>query len=374
MTFLFAGLLIILSFIKKNSKFVLALLTTYTFIMTVYANNIPDLEVYRSNYYYGGKISEPLYVLGAGVFKSLGFDYTIYRGALCLGAIFLLASTFYEISPSPNIVFSMYLLYPLCYDAVQIRTFVSNAFVILSIRFVYRYLKDKKSINIVYFFISVLLGTGFHYTAIMFSILALCFFDMRKYQVIFWMVIPAVLGMTLLSFSHLMPMISNFISNTDRMERYIVGENKKSLIGLIGLFVPRIAYIVFFLFVSNIQKSPQYYNKRNMALLTIKNNYNESVEDNTKFVINVFTGVCYIFEFTILEITIAEDYERLIRVAITLCCILVSIILDRTKKDASNLMYIFLFVLQMSFLLGTLLSMHDVEGVFIPFMNSNLIL
>lgn len=375
MVLLYACSLLGLSFLFKKNKFVYVLLIVFAFIMTVYANKIPDLELYKSNYLIGGKISEPLYVQGVLLFRRLGFDYIFYRGVLCALALVIITLSLWEVSPYPNVVMGLYLVYPLCYDAVQIRTFVANAFVIFSVKFIYKFWGNRKLSNILWFVACILIGTGFHYSAILFLLLCCCFFDMKRNSLVFWVIIPCGLIVFLLLFAKLMPLIKITMSNANRMEHFITGHNEKSFLGLMGLFVPRSLIAAIIIVTLKLRKSKEYKLLKLKRILSPFFSFTETENsDDQIFIRNLLTGIMYIFMFTILEITVAEDYERLIRVAIVLFVIVMTRLLNRLEQGGKVSMLLFMYVFQMFFLLVTLRSMNDFETVFIPFLIYNQIL
>lgn len=314
------------SFVKKRSKVLYAFLLVYAIIIFCYNTNNPDLFNYTYHYAYGGRGMEPIYTLLEGIFGMLGADYIVLRITLCIFGMILLTKSFWDFSPYPNILFSLYLFYPFPLEVVQVRTFVANALIVYSLRFIIFYLKDKKKINIFYFTVTVLIATGFHYAAILSAILGIVFLDEKQRSILVTLIlaIAIVLCANLPFFGALVEKITGSANAGGWVMRYRI----VSLLQMFRLIATR-GLIIFMLWLWQKVKA-----KSSADMVQVENAFYDKSVNRC-----ILQCVLYISLYTVIEILFGGNFERINRVAIIFSMLLVTRQIQRVGRENKILMW-----------------------------------
>ena len=298
----------ILSFMKKNSKLIALFLITWASIIFIFSTKNADLSNYQNHFLYGGVISEPIYVTLEELFKFLGFNYTVYRGFLCLLGLSLIMKTFFDFSPYPNVCLFLYLLYPFCLDVIQVRSFVADAIVIFSIRFILDFHKTHNKRNIVFFFIGIAAATGFHYSAALFIVLGILFLSLKRRTYFLCFLLPVLIIFLLTQLSAFGSFVE-VITGSSRALPWLSARKSVSAFRIIRIILARGCFLIMLMMWMHTCRSNDlsfYGNSR------ITNNKKENILIENQILL---LSYIYISLYTILELTIAGDYERLNRVA-----------------------------------------------------------
>lgn len=345
-----------LSFMKKNSKIIAVFLVTWASIVFIFSTNNVDLASYQNHYLYGGGILEPIYVKLEELFKSFGLNYTVLRGFLCFLGFFLITKTFFDLSPYPNICLFLYLLYPFCLDVVQVRFFVAYAIVTFSIRFILNFHKTHKKRNFLFFFIGIAAATGFHYSAVLFIVLSILFLNLKKRTYLIYFFVP-VLIIFLLTQLPTFGGLVEAITGSERVSFWLYVKKDITILRIARLILTRGCFFLMLWTWTQTSESNDLLVNRNSGIIKKENILSENQI--------LLLSYIYISLYTVLELTIAGDYERLNRVATVIGGILftrqIYLANPRNKRSMwfiSVLAYILLF-------LSVMFGMGNVDGRYI---------
>ena len=325
----------------------------FAVIVFSFATNIADLQSYKNNYMYGGTISEPIYVGLVTLFKTLHFDYTVFRTFLCCLGMFFILKSILELSPYPTMVFMMYLIYPFCIDAVQVRSFVASAFVIYAIRYIIFYQTNKKKSNIFLFLIFILIAAGFHYSAILFIFLAVLFLNIKKNMIFVYFILPIIIFLLLSQLSSFEIIVRN-ITGTTRASSWLHydGEIAASYIRIFRLLSTRLGFVLMLFLWSKVKTAKLAVSENNLNMLNQNQRFADSVTNKY-----LFLCIAYITLYTILDIVLAGDFERLYRVAIILGSILMSRQIYVAEESNKNIMWVISFTAYILYFLSIMIGM-----------------
>lgn len=318
MSYVLGGALGVLSFSRKNGKLIFVLVISYALIIFIFNKDNPDLFAYQEHF--AGRLndfSEPIYISGGMLFDALGLNFWIYRAFLAVLGVYLISGTIKKFSPYPAFNLFLYILYPFIIDVVQIRFFTGYAFVIYSIKYIiyYRNTKDKK--NVFWFIISIIIGTGFHYSIIMYLVLLLLFFDIKKHKLFFYIVIPLFLIFTISNIDLLAPVVG-LILGESKTRSWILREKNATLVNIIRILVTRSTILIIIYFFSLFKKNRGYIAALSQPELLHKRSFFYDIETNAY----LFLAVLYIDIFSLLELLVASEYERMSRPALIVGSIL----------------------------------------------------
>ncbi|MHA6509045.1 EpsG family protein [Tessaracoccus sp. Y1736] len=150
--------------------------------------------------------------------SSAGLSYQDFVASVGLIGLLLINRTVRMFPGAGNFVYPLYLLYPLVFDAVQLRNFLALAVVIHASR----YLLLGGVRNRLFFFISVIVATTFHQTAIVYALLGLVPMVRMKSN---WPIYVGSIALAfLLAFPGLSLNASQFVSmltGSDRFDAYL---------------------------------------------------------------------------------------------------------------------------------------------------------
>lgn len=128
--FLFCiSLLVMMAVVTRRYGFFLKALVLIIFIVFAINWDNPDYIAYK-NIYEGYDVSvEYAYVMLNKILREIGLNYAMYRVILSLLVIFIIHNAFSRILPIKYLffLFSLYVIYPMSLDIIQIRNFIAMA-------------------------------------------------------------------------------------------------------------------------------------------------------------------------------------------------------------------------------------------------------
>ena len=330
------------TFMKKHSKVLIGLFFIYLSVIYIYATNIPDRPLYQLQYDYSMSfISEPLYNGFAWIFRWFHMGYPVYRAFLCFLGLGLITKTFMDFSPYPATVLCLYFIYPFCIDVVQVRSFVATAIAFFSIRFLIKYQLDNKMINVLWFGLCIIAAAGFHYSAILYGIVGILFFNIKKHVITIFSILPLIAIVIALNIPFIMSLIYDVIGE-HKAELWVEKQIDTSLIRLIRLIVSRGGIILLILVFSGVVKNKDYklykeeVNNDEKELKEAETNilfYDKKIDDC------LTKSIILIFIYTVFDIFIAGDYERLSRLGLLLAFVQLSRMIYRSKKEEQRYLW-----------------------------------
>lgn len=334
------------SLLMKKSKIIMLMIGAFIVIVFSFVENIPDYPVYQFQYNSGSNIfySEPIYVAMERIFSKLGLEYIQFRIILCLLLITLLVMFIVKYSPYPAIALFFYTIYPFPVDVIQVRSAIASSIVIFSISFIIEYHESKNIKYFFYFVLGILIATGFHYSAIFFSVLVVLFLKPKKYWLLVYFIIPIMIVASLTAIRFLLPIIGSVIGG-HKADLWAASRKSFSIRNIVFLVVPRVSFVFLMLIFMKIEKSTLFKNSNlNAVLLDIKphkKEYKELVQFHD-LRINLILLLCviYVYLYTVLEITVSGAYERLSRVPLILGTVLVCRLINNAQKRNRIIMWV----------------------------------
>ena len=353
------GLLGIITYIRKNSR--LALLAMFAFIMVVFCFNTdnPDLLNYKAQY--NGTVifgREPLFYLLNRFFYHAGVSYQVFRLLLVLSGLSLMTVTFCRLSPYPAWMLFLYSIYPMTIDVVQIRFFMAYSIVLYGMTFLIDYQINHRITDILLYFACILLGTSFHFAVILYLVLGLLFLDYKRFPLLYVVLIPAGMMAAFFLLPRLAAVIALFIGN-HKAGLWIQKEKISSIQHILRVILTRAMPVLYALIISFLMKNVEYValfggSVNSTGLSFHEGDYaDRSMSEEYGFYdlrVNrcLFLSVLYIFTFSMLEVTIASNYERIARMGLLLGAILVTRqqkCLTQSNRMVSHLPFLFLYIL-----------------------------
>ena len=229
-----------LAFLKKNNKAILVLLVFITWLIFSFNNDNPDLLAYQEQYYgVANHYTEPLYVLFQKVCLRSGFSFQAF---LCIEAALGLAITAKAItmlSPYPNAVYGLYMIYPFFADVVQVRSFFAQAFILLAVSYLLQYKQKREMRFILIFSVMFIVAVGFHYSAALFAPLFCLFLDVKKHKGLLYFAVPIAILLIPLWIKIMTPVIVQIVG-LEKTTLWIVFQPTKTIIGIIKMLVVRV--------------------------------------------------------------------------------------------------------------------------------------
>lgn len=361
MVYLIWAVLGVLAFVYKKNKYVTIMVFAFIAILFCCNTANADLDNYIRQYN-GVKIyaSEPLYNLFGQWFFAMGADFYIFRGFFFLLALVLITWTLCRLTPYPAPALFMYSVYPLSLDVTQIRYAIAYSIVFFGVYYLMRFQNTHKKADLIIFLLSVLIATGFHYVCALFAILGLLALDIRKHRVLYLIVIPFIVIAALSMVDRLAPIVANVIGLGKTM-MWITFERKTSFIRLARIMISRLMLPVFSIVLAFSVKNENYkriYGGRTNSLglkvspaeklyLPEKDPRGYYSIRNNRF---LFTCMYYICLYSILELTIAGDYERLARLGLLIGSALVTRLMFYLEEaDRRLMMFLYLCIFAIIF-------------------------
>lgn len=120
---------------------------------------------------------EPGYRFSNYLFSNMGFDFDQFRMIIFLICYLLIMSTIKRYTSKPNIVFSLYMIFPFCMDCIQIRNFIGSAIIIFALR----YILDRDQ-QLIKYIIGCCIASMFHSTMIIYLLYTIIYFDNKNFS------------------------------------------------------------------------------------------------------------------------------------------------------------------------------------------------
>ncbi len=353
------------SFIKKNSKVIYALLLGYAIIIFCFNTKNPDLFNYTYHYLYGGRNMEPIYTFLEQIFGMLGFNYIVFRTVLCVLGMILLSKTFWDFSPYPVVLLTLYLIYPFSLEVIQVRTFVANAIMVFSIRYVVFYLQSGSKINIMRFGLCLLIATGFHYASVFFAILVLVFLKTKKRYLIFSLF--AFIFLLLLTNVSVLNEMVKIITGSDDAAGWVSHYRVISSLQILRLISTRGLLILMLWIWQKIIVGPRDLRAKNIngSLMDEFKQFKIQYYNDLKINENIFRCIIYVSLYTIVEILFGGDFERINRIAIIFSILLITRQINMIKSRNKYFMWGISIIAFILYFLSVMLSKFTSNGVYL---------
>lgn len=357
MVYLIWAVLGVLAFVYKKNKYVTIMV--FAFIAILFCCNTANADLDHYFQQYNGAATyatEPLYNLFGQWFYAVGADFYIFRGFFFLLALALITWTFHRLTPYPTLALFMYSIYPLALDVTQIRYTIAYAIVFFGLYYLMRFQNTYRKKDIFIFLLSVLIASGFHYVCALFAILGLLALDIRKHRLLYLIIIPLIVIAALSMVGRLAPLVEEVIG-MGKTQMWIASERQSSIIRIARIMISRLMLPAFSIMLAFSVKNDNYkciYGARTNSLgLKVSPAEKLYVPEkdprgyysirNNRF---LFTCLYYICLYSILELTIAGDYERLARLGLLIGSALVTrqmFYLEEADRRLMMFLYICIF-------------------------------
>lgn len=243
--------LAICSFIFKRSKFVLYLLMSLLFIMTVFSQAGNDINNIRDFYDYNVVTSDLVErsSLFAGIVllsSNVGISFTLFRVIQFLIWCLVLYKFIKRYSIFPNLVFSCCFLFPLCGFGAQFRNGLMVGFLYLAI---FCLISMKKKKGVILFVLLIIFASRIHSLALMYLCLLAIHLPISTEKLTKICVIGCIALYGLLNYGGLLGIITNYLGEYN--SQYFTSTTGANLTMLI-LFFGIIANTILSYHFSNI--------------------------------------------------------------------------------------------------------------------------
>ena len=205
--------LIICGILWRKSKILTVIINVFLVVAAGFCTQGYDYQIYVNEYNWSQVQSvNDIHYLGYYYLERLGnyanLSYPQFRIIVILIAVTLYYFGIKKMTNNINFVYSLFLIYPFAHEATQTRSFLADAFIILSLPFLLRKKenrKDKIRDYIVFFSLS-LIGMSMHFMVAIYVAFAVLFIVMRKENNII-KVLSGVILTYLLIVSNILPRI-----------------------------------------------------------------------------------------------------------------------------------------------------------------------
>ena len=250
MMFMLFILLIFVGMFFKKSKwfdfFIIAFIATISYL----GKDVADFENYETAYNY---ISMGNYYkdLGVGWYylctigAKLGLGYLQFKTLIIIVSMLLVNSTikyFTKDCKYKSFIWSLYLIFPVLLDCVQIRFFLAEAIVLYALRFLF----DSNKRGIIKYIILVLLAATVHSSVLLYLIFLL-YKILGKYEskyIIIMILLTAILSI----FKNEIINLLSLVINQERIQRYFYSNDTLGIKGIISY-----TFIIFlFYYITNV--------------------------------------------------------------------------------------------------------------------------
>lgn len=332
----------VLAFLKKNNKIVLFILVSMAWVVFAFNTDNPDLPNYQRQYYgLATYYTEPLYVLLQNICIRQGLSFFAFlRVEAALGLI-VMAIVFCMLSPYPNAVYGLYMIYPFFADIVQVRSFFAQAFVLLALTQLIKYKSDKKTLRIIAFFAVFIIAMGFHYSAILFAPLFCLFLRTDKHKILLFIIIPLAIMTIPFWIKLLSPMIAQMIGEK-KAAAWISFNVTISLLGVLKRLAIRMLIPAIILLAWVIVYPP---NGRRMLIADDAMSPPDAAVVNYEGNVTILLAIIYLFMFVSMELSMDSQYNRIARTNIIFEYILLSRLIELTgSKSNKKVLWILLII------------------------------
>ena len=354
-----------ISFGKKESRIAYLLTACYAWILFGFNTFNLDYANYQARFEgSSGMISEPLFLLMFRIFRRLGFRYQAFLVLYAAICLILISVVIIKYSPYPAAVLFMYILFPFCYDTVQMRFFLASSIFLLASCLLIEYKLRPNLLYVCGFIALVCIAAGFHYSAVFFLAFLVLFLDHKRYGFLQFIIIP--LG--LIGICVVLPRIFELVGSVIGMEKanaWIASIERATLTRMIRLLIIRGGMVILCLIAKYIpwEKGIRY--DEDAAANRI---------DHTLFMLTLYSML-----FVVLEIFLSSAYERLTRPGLLFGWIYISRRIRLTNRETKVLMWILMLGLlaanfYTNLFMGTARGgTRQFESVFLNMFNNNAI-
>lgn len=365
----------LLAFIFKKNRFVTALVFAFIAAVMCFNTANPDLANYTRYYNNASlRLFEPLYALCSKLFLQAGASFLVFRGVLSVAALLLIVIAFYRLTPYPTVALFMYTIYPMTIDCVQFRFRIAYSIVFFGVWYLIKYQEMRSARDLGIFIFTIVLATGFHYSAALYIVLALMTLDIDRHRILYYVVIPLTVIIGVAMISRFAPLIGSIIGD-NKASLWAESEKVTSVLRKARMLCSRALPLLYSILLSYVVKDNQTDVQEIQGSGTKRGLMNSHSVNHSLFVC-----MYYIFLFVVLEITIAGDYERLARLGLLIGTVLITRQISELEESSRVIalvgfliMYLAYFALIM-FVMKNKLGEHYITLVFRQVMENNSLL
>lgn len=180
---------------------------------------------------------EPLFILLCDVFNKMGLSYQqFYFLVFTVCALMLL-----DFVKRKTDYWGLFWLLLIAYPLPFLITIVRNAIAICIVLYGIKYLESNKVGNAFKYLLLVLIGTGIHYSTIIFSVFVLAI--TRKKKTLLWFSVAVGLGMVLVSCTNVVHTLLDLITDAEKVLVWFEGKPSWGIV--ISVVVHLYTYIIF---------------------------------------------------------------------------------------------------------------------------------
>lgn len=233
------------AFLKKKNNWLLVISLILIFVFMVGNNTAPDYLSYYNDYNQMmmqgySNFSDIGFNFLERAFVNFGFNYCVFRGAIMLCSYTLIYKGLKYFNINIHYIISLFLLYQLFMDSMQIRNFLACSIFVYSIHFLTE--NDYKG-KIKYSFL-ILIAGSIHSSLLLYIVFIFKEFFIR-HKNIFKLIIASSLLMSLVVFifpntTEIFYIILNFFGKGEAATRYF-SQASKSL----GFILPLLSFILY---------------------------------------------------------------------------------------------------------------------------------
>lgn len=251
-------LLLVAIFNKKSKKITLCLFILMFILMGLNTSNA-DYSMYHNLYLKYGISktylnTEIIFQYMCKLIYSFGKDYNYFLIIYSLIGLTFMYLSVKKLAKYPALVATLYLIFSFFLDAVQIRHFMSSSIICYGLTFLLK--ENRKTKDILKYFVLNILAIGFHYMALFYLLfLLLPLLENKKIKnILIKIIIPASLIFLMIN-TNLFIKILSFIIPQTKIEAYFLSGSWKisTIITLILIMVQLIPLFILILFKGNEQ-------------------------------------------------------------------------------------------------------------------------
>lgn len=172
--------LVILNMYFKKNKFLYCVLFMWMWIIMAFTSGIADEGLYINRYSHPENwigSSEIIYSATISIGNKLGMSFGQFKAAISCIQLLLIFSTIWKLAEYPNLVSTLFLIYPFALNVAQMRNTLATAVLIFAIRYLFDDgLKVKQrglTSNDIKYVIAILIATYIHSASLIWLILVL---------------------------------------------------------------------------------------------------------------------------------------------------------------------------------------------------------
>lgn len=237
---------------KKKSNFIFILTGIWIWILIAFSSGLADEAVYigrYENYRMFEGLTEPGYAFLMKAFNTYSVPYQTYKMIITAAELVLIMSTIAKLTKYKNFVLAMWMIFPLCMDAVQMRFTLGLSITIFGLRYlsqdyVDKYKNEKLTADL-RFIICVVIAALFHFINILYLTLLIARRTKRRNIIITTLII--ILVFTFVLNTKVLTSIGNAVgvgtkiatalTNTNRLGSHAIRNYSIDIIIRFSLFI-----------------------------------------------------------------------------------------------------------------------------------------